>query len=242
LATLGEFLRKCSIFANLSDADLKHLEGCMTRRRYAGGQVIFHMGDEGGSLFLLAGGRVKVAIPSPQGDEVILAILSAGEILGELSLIDGKTRSATAEALEETDLFSLRREDFLNFLSSRFDATLHVLEVLSQRLRETDASLAEVHFLDVRSRLSKKIIDLARSFGVRTEGKIRIGVRITQKDLASLVGATRESINKQLMQLRRQGLVELQNGYLTILDPVRMARRARTDPLETEETPKSADG
>lgn len=232
MATLSEFLKKSTMFARLADADLIQLESSMTRRRYAPGQVIFHMGDEGGSLYLLARGRVKVAIPSPQGEEVILAILSAGEILGELSLIDGKPRSATVEALEETEVFRLRREDFLGFLSSRFEAVLQVMEVLAQRLRETDASLAEAHFLDVRARLSKKIIDLARAFGVLHEGKIRIGVRVTQKDLAAMVGATRESINKQLMQLRQLGLVELENGYMTVLDPVRMARRARTEPPE----------
>jgi CRP/FNR family transcriptional regulator, cyclic AMP receptor protein len=239
MTTLSDCLKKSSMFAHLSDPDLNLLEASMTRRRYTAGQVIFHMGDEGGSLYLLAKGRVKVAIPSPQGDEVILAILSAGEILGELSLIDGKPRSATVEAIEETEVFCLRREDFLQFLGSRFDAVLHVLEVLAQRLRETDASLAEAHFLDLKSRLSKKIIDLAGAFGVLKKGRIRIGVRITQKDLASMVGATRESINKQLMQLRQLGLVELADGYMTILDPVRMARRARTEaphlPVDGEE-------
>ena len=126
-------------------------------------------------------------------------------------------------------------ESYLDFLRSRFQAVLQVLEMLSQRLRETDASLAEAHFLDVRSRLAKKIVDLTRAFGVLEEGKIRIGVRITQKDLASMVGATRESINKQLMQMRQLGLVELESGFMTVLDPVRLARRARTDPLQMQE-------
>jgi len=232
--SLREFLKKSTMFAHLADADLQQLEAAMNRRRFAAGQIIFYMGDGGGSLYIISKGRVKVAIPSPEGDEIILAILSEGEILGELSLIDGKPRSATVEAIEETEVYSLRREDFLDFLRSRFEVVLQVLEMLSQRLRETDASLAEAHFLDVRARLAKKIVDLTRAFGVLEEGKIRIGVRITQKDLASMVGATRESINKQLMQLRQLGLVELENGYMTVLDPVRLARRARTDPVQID--------
>jgi len=222
-------LKQIPLFAGLGEEDLEKLAGALVRRRYPRGQVIFHKGDEGGSLYILQSGRVKVAIPSPQGEEAILTILSTGEILGELSLIDGKPRSATVETLEDTEVLCLRRDDFLGFLNARFDAVLRVLEVLSHRLRDTDALLAETHFLDITSRLAKKILDLGKLFGVQEGGKIRIGVRMTQKDLASMVGATRESINKQFRWFREQRIVKLEDGYLTILDPVRLARRARTE-------------
>jgi CRP-like cAMP-binding protein len=227
--SLSHMLRKIPIFEDLEEEDLARLEAALVRRRYPKGQVIFHKGDEGGSLYVLQQGRVKVIIPSPQGEEVILTILSAGEILGELSLIDGEPRSATVEALEETEALCLRREDFLRLLSIRFEAVLGVLKVLSRRLRDTDALLAETHFLDVTSRLAKKILDLGRLFGVQEKEAIRIGVRMTQKDLASMVGATRESVNKQFRWFKEQGLVLLEDGYLTILDPVRLARRARSE-------------
>ncbi len=227
--SLDAWLKKGRLFSDMPEGDLRRLEASMTRRSYTGGQIIFHMGDDGGSLYLIARGRVKVSIPSPQGDEVILAILSAGEILGELSLIDGKPRSASAEAIGKTEILCLQREAFLEFLRTRFDAALHVLEVLARRLRETDASLADAHFLDLRSRLAKKIIDLARIFGIREKDKLRIGVQVTQRDLASMVGAARESVNKQFMQMQQEGLVHLENRYITILDPVRLARRAWED-------------
>jgi CRP/FNR family cyclic AMP-dependent transcriptional regulator len=226
---LKESLERSTLFANLSDADLRRLEAAMVRRRYADGQVIFHMGDEGGSLYLITRGRVKVTIPSLRGEEVILAILSAGEILGELSLIDGKPRSATVQALEDAEVLCLPRSAFLSFLRARFETVLVVLEVISRRLRETDRSLADAHFLDLRPRLAKKILDLARTFGVWEEDKVRIGVRVTQKDLAAMVGATRESVNKQFTQLRRRELVQLENCYITVLDPVRLAGRARAE-------------
>ncbi len=222
-------LRSIPLFAGLGQEDLTRLAGSLIRRRYPRGQAIFHKGDEGGSLYILQSGRVKVVIPSSQGEEMILAILSAGEILGELSLIDGKPRSATVETLEETEVLCLRRDDFLGFLASRFDAVLRVLEVLSRRLRDTDALLAETHFLDITSRLAKKILDLGKLFGAEEAGRIRIPLRVTQKDLASMVGATRESVNKQLRWLREEGLVLLDGGHLTILDPIRLARRARAE-------------
>jgi CRP/FNR family transcriptional regulator, cyclic AMP receptor protein len=227
--TTTEVLQQIPLFEGLGDEDLEKLAGSLVRRRYPKGQVLFHKGDEGGSLYILQGGRVKVAIPSPQGEEMILTILSAGEILGELSLIDGKPRSATVEALEDTEVLCLRRDDFLGFLAARFDAVLRVLEVLSRRLRDTDALLAESYFLDITSRMAKKILDLGKLFGVEEGGKVRIAVRLTQRDLASMVGATRESINKQFRWFREQGLVRLEEGYLTIVDPVRLARRARTE-------------
>jgi len=226
--TLHNLLRKIHIFNALEDQDLDELAKRLIQRRFSCGQVLFHMGDEGGNLYIIRQGRVKVTIPSSDGEEVILTILSAGEILGELSLIDGKPRSATVQAMEETNVLVLYREDFLDILRGRFDVVQRVLEVLTQRLRITDISLAESHFLDINSRLAKKILGLGRDFGIEEENIIRVGVRVTQKDLASMVGATRESINKQLKVLREKGIINLTGGHIEILDLVRLARRART--------------
>ena len=226
-------LKKIPIFSRLEDPDLASLEIFLTQRRYPEGQTIFHMGDEGENLYIIYSGRVKITLPSPQGEEVILTILSAGEILGELSFIDGKPRSATVQAIEETEVLSLAREDFLNFLRKRFDLALRVLEVLAQRLRETDSLLAESYFLDITSRLAKKILDLGRSFGIREKSGIRIGVRVTQKDLASMVGATRESVNKQLKVLRQRGIIDIVNGHIIILDAEGLTSRTTAGYIST---------
>ena len=218
-------LKKIPIFSRLDDSDLNPLESFLTKRRYPEGQIIFHMGDEGGNLYIINRGRVKITLPSQLGEEIILTILSPGEILGELSFIDGKPRSATVQAIEETEVLCLSRDDFLNFLRDRFDIALGVLEVLAQRLRETDSLLAESYFLDITSRLAKKILDLGRDFGIREELGIRIGVRVTQKDLASMVGATRESVNKQLKVLRQNGIIDLVKGHIMILDTERLTSR-----------------
>lgn len=233
--SLSAILKKSSLFSNLASDDLKWLEGAMVRRRYAAGQVLFHMGDEGGSLHLITRGRIKVLIPSRQGEEVIVTILSTGEILGELSLIDGRPRSATAQALEETESYSLNRRAFLKFLGLRFEAVLRVLEVLSGRLRATDGLLADAHFLDLQPRLARKILELARTFGSRVDDSIRVDVRVTQKDLAAMVGATRESVNKQISQMRRLRLLRFKNSRITVLDPVRLAGKARLSLSEVDE-------
>jgi CRP-like cAMP-binding protein len=228
--SLEKLRHKIPLFAGFGPSEFESLEKCLVRRRYPAGQALFHMGDEGGSLHLIERGRVKITIPSSSGEELILAIRGAGDILGELSLFDGKSRSATVLALEETGTLCLHREDLLALMRNRFDVVEKILEVLARRIRETDMLLADVHFLDITSRLAKKILDLGDTFGIRDGGQVRIGVKITQKELASMIGATRESINKQLKALRDQGLVRISGGTLEILNRGKLVQKARIFP------------
>jgi len=228
--SLAILRQKVPLFVGFGPPEFESLEKCLVRRQYPGGQTLFHMGDEGGSLHLIERGRVKVTIPSSSGEELILAMLGAGELLGELSLIDGKPRSATVQALEKTETLCLHRKDLLALMRDRFDVVEKILEVLARRIRDTDLLLAERNFLDITSRLAKKILDLGDTFGIREGGQVRIGVKITQKDLASMIGSSRESINKQLKALRDQGLVRMCGGTIEILNRERLLRKARIFP------------
>ncbi len=228
--SLARLRQKVTLFAGFGPTEFESLEKCLVRRQYPSGQAIFHMGDEGGSLHLIERGRVKVTIPSSSGEELILAILDEGDLLGELSLFDGKPRSATVLALEKTETICLQREDLLALMRNRFGVVEKILEVLVRRIRDTDMLLADRSFLDVTSRLAKKILDLGDAFGVREGGQVRIGVKITQKDLASMIGATRESINKQLKALREQGLIRISDGTIEILNRERLVQKARLFP------------
>ena len=228
--SLAILRRKIPLFVNFAPSEFQTLEKCLVRRRYPAGQALFHMGDEGGSLHLIERGRVKITIPSSSGEELILAIRGMGDFLGELSLFDGKSRSATVLALEETVTLCLHREDLMALMRSRFDVVEKILEVLARRIRDTDMLLADAHFLDITSRLAKKILDLGDTFGIRAGGQVRIGVKITQKDLASMIGATRESVNKQLKALRDQGLVRMCGGTIEILNRERLVQKARIFP------------
>ena len=225
--SLSRLRNRIPFFRCLEPSDFERLGECLVRRRYAGGQVLFHMGDEGGSFHIIERGRVKVTIPSSAGEELILSILTTGDMLGEISLFDGKPRSATVEALEETETLCLHRDDLLALMRARFEVVERILEVLASRIRSTDRHLAESHFLDVTTHLAKKILDLGDAFGIREEGRIRIGVKVTQKDLASMIGATRESINKQLKVLRAKGCIVMDGGTIDILDRGKLAQVAR---------------
>jgi len=227
---MPQILDKVSIFSDLNEKKLKALEACLIKRKYAKGQVVFHKGDESGGLYIVKTGRVKVFLPSTQGEEIILAILSSGEIIGELSLLDNTKRSATISVIEDCEVLYLSRNDFLNFLATDFDAVLNLFSMITKRLRDTNDQLEESYFLDITSRIARKILALSKQFGVEEKGIIRIAVKITQKDLAAMIGATRESVNKQLSLLKKNGLIERENGYITILNLERLTRRARSSP------------
>lgn len=219
--------QKIGLFSRLDPADFRLLEKRLVRRRYPGGQALFHMGDEGGSFHIIVSGRVKVTIPSTSGEELILAILSTGDLLGELSLFDGKPRSATVQAVEDTETLCLHHDDLMALMRSHFGIVEKILEVLAGRIRDADKQLAESRFLDITARLAKKILDLGDAFGVKEEGKIRIGVKVTQKDLASMIGATRESVNKQLMALRNKGFIRIDEGTIEILNREKLEMKSR---------------
>jgi CRP-like cAMP-binding protein len=165
--SLHDIIWKIPIFAELEKSDVDRLEASLIEREYNPGQTIFNKGDKGDSLYIIKKGRVKVAITSQKGEEAILVTLGAGEILGELSFIDGKRRSATVEAIEKTWVLCLLRADFLYLMRRRFDLVIKVMGVLTQRLRDTDRLLAETHFLSLTSRLGQKIKGLGKGLGAK---------------------------------------------------------------------------
>ncbi len=187
-------------------------------------EAIFHKDDPGQTLYIINSGKVKIHNTSEDGDEVIIAILPEGEIFGELSLLDGKGRSADATALEPTELLILHRDDFLQCLQQSPKMVSHILAVLGARLRQADEQLHSMASLNVSSRVARQLILLAQQHGVKTSHGIRIDLHLTQQNLASLVGATRESVNKSLGYLREKKYISLENQYITILNPNALMR------------------
>ena len=224
-----EFLRGVDLFHSLSTEDGEHLARAVKRRSLKKGEALFRKGDEGNSLYIVKSGRIKIVLPSDAGDEVSPAILSEGDFFGEMALLDGMPRSADAIALEPTELFALNRSDFLSFLLNNEKAIQSIFSNLSMRLRKTDDLLEDVCFLTISTRLAKKLVELAEVHGSQDEAKgiIQIDLRLTQRDLASMVGVTRESINKELRVLREKGLIGTEGNAIQILDMIRLKRRAR---------------
>ena len=212
-------LRREPLFSGLSDAELDSLADRAQRRRYRSGEAVFHKDDPGAMLYILVGGLVKITLPSEEGHEAVLALVGAGEMFGELALLDGQPRSASAVAMETSEALTIRREDFLEFLKDHADASISIIAMLSRRLRNTNDLIADTLFLDTPTRIAKKLLDLAADFGKPNEDGITIDLRLRQQDMASMVGASRESVNRCLILLEQRGIIRLDTQRITIVRP-----------------------
>lgn len=217
-------LSQIPLFAQVGDQHLVALAGMLRRKAYTRGEVVFQQGDPGSALFVIEHGQVKIRIASPDGKEVILALLGPGDFFGELALLDGEPRSADAVAIEASELLALYREDFLRCVRDEPQLGTNALAALSRRLRRTDQIVHDAVFLDVRARLVRVLLDLAETRGRPGPDGIEIDTPLTQGVLAEMIGATRESVNKWLKVLEREGAVRQRRDRFTLLDPDRLRR------------------
>ncbi len=219
-------LRSCALFAHSDEEGLRALAATLRRRRFRRNEVIFHQGDPGDSLHIVAAGAVKIVLPSAEGDEAIIATLRPGDFFGELSLLDGAPRSATAVALEATETLVLPRAAFQASLA-RDDALRDALLAgVAGELRRLTRHVEELHFLDLAGRLAMRLTRLAAESAPNARGEVVLDWPYTQSDLAAMIGGTRQSVNKLLGDLVDEGLVTVGPDRLVITDLVRLARRA----------------
>jgi CRP-like cAMP-binding protein len=221
-----ESLRRCALFAHADGDTLQRVARGLRRRRFRRNEVIFHQGDAGDSLHIVATGTAKIVLPSTEGEEAIIATLRPGDFFGELALLDGSTRSATATALEPTETLMLARVVFRDLLEG--DARLRdaLLEGLAHELRRITGHVEELHFLDLAGRLAMRLVRLARENDSAASGEVFLDWPYTQSDLASMIGGTRQSVNKLLSGLVGDGLVRIERDALVITDVEGLARRA----------------
>ena len=219
-------LERVGLFADLDAEALEEMGACLRSRRYARNQVIFAAGDPGTSLCIVAAGRVNMVVTSPDGKELIVNALGPGDFFGEMSLLDGEPRSTDAVASEPTQLMLLRREDFLRVLDARPSVARQLLAVLTRKLRQTTQQAQDVVFLDGPARLARTLLELAGVGERGADRPVALPRRVTQVELAGLIGATRESVNKAIAQYERQGLIQLDHGLITVLQPTALRRRA----------------
>lgn len=224
-ATVASTLASSSLLSCLSRETLSQLGAAAQRHRYERGQIIFHQGDPGETLHVLAHGRVKVTYMGESGSQAVLAILGPGDCFGELSLLDGEPRSATVEALEDIETVALWRKEFIQVLRTNEGALDQLLKLLARRLRQTSRGLADFAFLDLEGRLAKKLLELATEYGRQIDGAIEIDLRLTQEDLAAMVGSTRTSVNRAISSYENRGLIRRRGRRLLILDQERLRHR-----------------
>ncbi len=221
-----DHLRRCALFAHADDDTVRAVVRGMRRRRFRRNEVIFHQGDPGDSLHIVATGTAKITLPSSEGEEAIIATLRPGDFFGELALLDGAPRSATAVALDPLETMMLPRASFRELLDGDPRLRDALLAGLSHELRRITGHVEELHFLDLAGRLAMRLTRLARERDAGATGEVRLDWPYTQSDLASMIGGTRQSVNKLLSELLDDGLVRIERDTLVITDVDRLARRA----------------
>ncbi|MCC6388541.1 MAG: Crp/Fnr family transcriptional regulator [Dehalococcoidia bacterium] len=215
-----EVVRDLPLLARLPRDDRQALATRARLRSYPPGTTIFREGEPGDSMHVIVEGRVSVSVSNGAGGEATIASVGPGDCVGELSLLDGRPRSAAAIAATATKTMVVTRESFVDWLAERPPAALALLETLSLRLRRTNEAMSDLIFLDLPHRLAKQIVALADLQQRLREGQGANGVRIavTQGELAAMLGVSRESVNKQLNVFQRDGLIALARGAVILTD------------------------
>lgn len=191
------------------------------------GEVLFREGQRGDRLYVITAGKIKLGRTSSDGRENLLSIQGPGEMFGELSLFDPGPRTATATAVAESELIGLGNDQLYEFLNQRPGVSISLLAALARRLRRTNDSLSDLVFTDVPGRVAKALLDLASRFGRITDEGTLVAHDLTQEELAQLVGASRETVNKALADFATRGWLKLEARAVLLLDVERLQRRSR---------------
>ena len=210
-------LRQVPLFEGLDDEQLDAIALVTITRRFDKHQVIILAEEEGDALFIISSGQVKVSIVSEDGREVILSLLGTGSVFGELSLLDGKPRSANVVATENTGLYMLRRSDFLQLVYKVPQIAVGLLAELAARLRKTDRKIEGLALLDVTSRISETLLQLADEHGTETDDGVLLKSRPTHQQIANMSGTTRETVSRVLKRLEKQGYISTEGRTITIV-------------------------
>ena len=211
-----ELLRTVPIFSELTDEDIVSLSRLAIRKRYAKDAVVFFENEEGDFFFMILDGRIKVTILGDDGREVILSLLGTGDFFGEMALLDNEPRSATAIAVEESELLSLHRTDFQGVIGDNLAISIALIKVLTARLRKANHQISTLALLDVYGRVARVILDMAREEGRRLkDGRIAFR-RATHQEIANRIGTTRETVTRMLKDLERQGLIKVEARELVL--------------------------
>jgi CRP-like cAMP-binding protein len=222
-----DIVRRAPLFTALDDEAAASLRSTMTEVRLGRSAELFAEGDRGDRLYVILEGKIKLGRTSGDGRENLLAILGPGEMFGELSLFDPGPRTATATSVGESRLIGLGHDDLQPFLLRHPEVAQTLLHALARRLRRTNETLADLVFSDVPGRVAKALLDLSTRFGRPADDGVHVAHELTQEELAQLVGASRETVNKALADFVGRGWLRLEARAVVLLDVERLRRRAR---------------
>lgn len=220
-----EILKQIPLFSELSDRDLDRIIYLASRQKYHKDNMILIEEEIGSTMFIILSGRVKISRISDDGREVILSILSDGDFFGEMSLLDGHTRSANVTATEGSELLVIRREQFLQMLKDFPQIAINLLKELAQRIRKSDEHIKSLSLQDATGRVATTLLRIAEDSGMFRKGQVEISELPLQQDLANMAGTSRETISRVIKSLTEDGFLKKQSGKIIILDYERFRLR-----------------
>lgn len=224
---MDEVLRRAGLFQGVAPEDVEALGSQFEIFDAPRGAILFQEGEPGDSLYIVLSGKVKLGRRSLDGRENLVAIMGPADQFGELSLFDPGPRTATAVVVTDARLARLPKAALQKWAQERPEIAMQLLRVVARRLRRTNTMLADLIFVDVPGRVAKQLLQLAQKFGSVDGGHLRVTHDLTQEELAQLVGASRETVNKALADFASRGWLRLEGKSVVILDRERLARRAR---------------
>ena len=219
-----EFIRRVPLFATLSDDEFKTLEHVFVVRTYRRNQVVFLEEETGKYMYIVLAGKVKVTKSTSGGKENLLAIHQTGDFFGEMALLDGKTAPATVSAMEDCRIVSIAAHDFHTILMRNEKVVQQIIHVLCTRLRQSWGQLQKLTYGSAEARIGAGLMQLARRHGVQDSRGIIINLRITHQELAEMVGTARETVTRTLASLKRDGIIQLENRRIVILNPTALTQ------------------
>lgn len=213
-----ELLSTIPLFRSLESQSLSRISEAVKPLLLKQGEALFRKGDDGREMYIIEAGAIKIVLPSSAGEEMILSVLRESSFFGTLSMFDGQSRSADAVALTPCRLMVLERDAFIHILQEDVAALGTILCDLSSMIRKTDDLLEGLCFFNISTRLAKRLLTLAEQVSKGPETPSVIDLTFTQKELGEMVGATRESVNRELKKFREAGIIEMNQGAIAISD------------------------
>lgn len=212
---LVEYLKKIPLFKHLKEPQLKEIASRCRRSQYKKGDVLFYKTEEGTDLYIVLAGRLKAVLTDDEGDEIVLALFDKGAFFGELSLLDGRGRSATIIADMDSELAVLNKADFLDLVSRDPKIAIELMITLVERLRKADELIESLAFLEVGERLAKALLGMEKVAGGDEKGYIKVR-KLTHKELAARVGSSREAVTKCMKLLASKGIIKEAEGHISV--------------------------
>ena len=224
---MDDVFMQAPLFAALDPEAATALRASLKETVVGKGEALFNEGEPGDRMYVILEGKVKLGQTSTDGRESLLGVLGPGEMFGELSLFDPGMRTSTATALTDAVVLGMGNEQLRPWLAGRPEVAAALLQALARRLRRTNEAMADLVFSDVPGRVAKALMDLGEKFGTITPDGLMVTHDMTQEELAQLVGASRETVNKALADFAQRGWIRLETRQVLILDVERLGRRAR---------------